>query len=113
LLRAVPLSVKEWLKQRRIYQNPTDHSELQLGFSAFYLNRCNRSGIIANAGVIGGLQQTGSWKIDARFNRVELERRIHKIALYADRISVHNLDALNFLEKFGERYVKRTLSGAG
>jgi DNA adenine methylase len=99
-VRDVPLSIEQWLRQREIYQNPNKYSQFDLGFAAFFLNRCNRSGIIANAGVIGGLNQTGNWKIDARFNRSELAARISKIALYSDRISIHNLDALDFLEKF-------------
>ena len=39
---------------------------LALGFSAFFLNRTNRSGIIEGAGPIGGYTQTGKWKVDAQ-----------------------------------------------
>ncbi|MGL4489875.1 MAG: DNA adenine methylase, partial [Rhizobiaceae bacterium] len=56
----------------------------------------NRSGII-NGGVIGGLAQAGEWRIDARFNKVELISRIEKIASYSSRISVYNLDVCDFL----------------
>jgi DNA adenine methylase len=38
-------------------------------------------------------------KIDARFNRKELARRIERIALYRDRIKLFNLDAIDFLRK--------------
>lgn len=98
LLRECPLNIDEWRRQREVYSRPTEVSPLALGFAAFYLNRCNRSGIIANAGVIGGLAQGGKWKMDARFNRIDLERRIAKIARYADRINVSNRDAIVFLE---------------
>lgn len=97
-LRSAPLSIDEWLRQREIYQSQKRISSLKLGFAAFYLNRCNRSGIIANAGIIGGLQQVGKWKLDARFNKTELEERIKRIALYRDRIDIYNLDALSFLD---------------
>lgn len=96
-IRTVPLTIKEWKRQRAIYARPNEVSEAELGFSAFYLNRCNRSGIIPNAGVIGGLHQTGKWKIDARFNRDELAKRISRIARYKDRIEIHNSDAIQFL----------------
>jgi DNA adenine methylase len=96
-IRTVPLTIKEWKRQRAIYARPSEVSGIELGFSAFYLNRCNRSGIIPNAGVIGGLNQTGKWKIDARFNRDELAKRITRIARYKDRIEMHNLDAIQFL----------------
>ena len=61
-------------------------------FSAFYLNRCNRSGIIMNGGPIGGVKQTGKWKLDARFNKAELRRRCEKVAEYRERIHVSGDD---------------------
>jgi len=48
---------------------------------------------------IGGIDQTGKWKIDARFNRETLVDRVRKIAEYRSRIEVTNLDALAFLQK--------------
>jgi DNA adenine methylase len=99
LVRDTPLTVDEWKSQRKIYGARQGASPLELGFATFYLNRCNRSGIIANAGVIGGLDQTGDWKIDARFNRQDLEHRICRAALYRDRVEIYNLDAIQFLER--------------
>jgi DNA adenine methylase len=99
LIRDTPVSVDEWKRQRRIYLCPSRHSRLRVGFAAFYLNRCNRSGIIGNAGLIGGLNQTGKWKIDARFNREDLARRVERIARYRERIKLFNLDAVVLLQK--------------
>ena len=73
------LTIEEWKRHRQILKNPKDHELIDLGFSAFFLNRCNRSGILT-AGVIGGLSQTGQWHMDARFPRNELIRRIELIA---------------------------------
>ena len=67
-----------------------------MGFATFYLNRTNRSGII-HGGVIGGNRQDGAYKIDARFNRAELARRIEKVASYAPRMSLYNKDAADFI----------------
>lgn len=97
LIHKAKLTVAEWRRQRDIYQHPCQHSALAVGFSTFYLNRCNRSGIIYSGGPIGGIKQRGRWKIDARFNHDDLERRIRKIALYRDRIAVYGHDALKFL----------------
>jgi DNA adenine methylase len=97
LLHDTPTTTREWARQRFIYQHPKRASALRLGFATFYLNRCNRSGIIVSGGPIGGQDQKGPWKIDARYNRVELERRIRKIALFRDRISISNADAIDFL----------------
>lgn len=70
---------------------------LALGFAAFFLNRTNRSGIIKGAGVIGGLDQSGAYKLDCRFNREDLARRVQRIAKYRSRISLYRMDAIDFL----------------
>jgi DNA adenine methylase len=95
-IKAVPLTVAQWKKQKRIFDNPGDYSLFDVGFATFYLNRTNRSGIL-DGGPIGGLEQKGKWKIDARFNRIELISRIAKIACYKTRISISNLEARLFL----------------
>ena len=98
LLNDTPISIDEWKKHRQILKNPDVYSELEIAFSTLYLNRCNRSGILY-AGPIGGQLQSGKWPIDARFNKVELTRRIEKVALFASQISIHNLDAIDFIKK--------------
>ena len=98
-LNETPITLEEWNKQRKIYLKPTRHSQFKVGFATFYLNRCNRSGILTNAGPIGGRNQSGRWKIDARFNKDELARRIVRIALYKERIAVFNMDAIDFLRQ--------------
>jgi len=95
-IASASLSVDDWKVHRDVVRNPTDHDLFELGFSTFYLNRCNRSGILTG-GVIGGLAQRGRWRIDARFPRNELIRRVEVIATKADQISVTNLDAENFM----------------
>ena len=97
LITDTPLTTDEWRRQREIYVRPRAHSSLEVGFATFYLNRCNRSGIIGNGGLIGGQNQAGKWKLDARFNKTELARRVLRIALYRHRISLFNLDAIDFL----------------
>lgn len=97
-LEETPVSVEEWKKQRDIYRNRSRHSRIKVAFATFYLNRCNRSGIIVNGGPIGGHRQKGKWKLDARYNKAELIRRIEKIAAYRDRISIYNMDAVDFIK---------------
>jgi DNA adenine methylase len=95
-LNDTPVNVGEWLQQKRILNNQETETKLDVGFAMFFLNRTNRSGIV-NAGVIGGKNQTGNWKIDARFNKLELSRRIEKIASFRNRISLYNLDACELI----------------
>lgn len=93
----VDLTIDEWRKQKAIYSSPRGASQFELGFSTFYLNRCNRSGIIKSGGPIGGILQVGEWKIDARFNRENLAERIRDIASFGERIAVLGLDAVRLI----------------
>ena len=95
-IAAASLTIQEWKRQREVYRHPEGHATIDVGFATFFLNRCNRSGVLS-AGVIGGLQQQGKWRIDARFPRNELIRRIENIAARADSIKVSNLDAEEFM----------------
>lgn len=95
---STPITVAEWRRQRAIYR-ARPRRILDLGFAAFFLNRCNRSGILTNGSVIGGIDQNGQWKIDARYNPDELICRILSIASLRERISVFNLDAIQFLRR--------------
>jgi DNA adenine methylase len=92
------ISIKTWHRCRAVYDAPSRHSQMELAFSVFFLNRCNRSGILSGGGPIGGYKQNGNWKLDARFNRDELISRIRRIAEYRDRIEVRREDALELLK---------------
>lgn len=96
LIETTPITMDTWYRQKVIQTSPDDCDLLQLGFSTFFLNRCNRSGILAG-GVIGGKDQTGGWKLDARFNKVDLIRRIRQISRHSKRISLYNVDAANMV----------------
>lgn len=99
LVAETPVTVEEWRRQRAVHLAMDARDPLALGFAAFFLNRTNRSGIIRGGGVIGGLSQTGNYKIDCRFQRDDLARRISRVAKYKDRIHLTNLDALDFLKR--------------
>ncbi len=95
LIRDTTPTMDVWHRQKAI-QAASNPSALELGFSTFFLNRTNRSGII-QAGVIGGKHQTGHWKLDARYNAEELARRVEKISSYSSRITLYNLDAASLI----------------
>ena len=95
-LMSVPISLTEWQKQKDIYRNGLSSGAFALGFATFYLNRTNHSGIL-NGGVIGGKAQLGPWKMDARFNRKELVRRITRLQPHRKEIKLTNLDAQKLL----------------
>lgn len=98
---ATPVTVEEWERQKKIYKAVDTSDRLSLGFATFFLNRTNHSGIL-NAGPIGGKQQLGEWKIDVRYNKQNLIKKIKLIGLYSDRITVLNDDGADVIERYAK-----------
>jgi DNA adenine methylase len=101
LILDTDVTIDEWNKQKKILSNEKSDL-LKLGFATFFLNRTNRSGIL-KGGVIGGKKQSGKYKIDARFNKENLIKRIKKIARFKERINVYNKDAEVFIKEINKR----------
>lgn len=95
-IETATVTMDEWHRQKDIQRNRESADIFELGYSTFFMNRTNRSGIIGG-GVIGGLNQSGVWKLDVRFGRQKLAERIRKIGRYKNRIAVTNLDAIDFI----------------
>ena len=94
---SVPVTLSEWRRQQQVCILADSTRSFELGFATFYLNRCNRSGIILGSAPIGGYGQKGEWRMDARFYRESLAERVLAIGRQRDVIHVSNLDALEFL----------------
>ena len=97
LIYDTEVNLTNWDMQKAIYENFHTHDILHVGFSTFFLNRSNRSGILYKAGPIGGRNQTGNYKIDVRFNKRELIERINRIALLRDRVEIKNSESIELL----------------
>ncbi|WP_405389662.1 DNA adenine methylase [Streptomyces sp. NBC_01102] len=97
MVEKAEVSISAWHKHSEVYRNPDGFDDLQLGFSTFFLNRCNRSGIL-RARPIGGLDQAGDWKIDARFNKQSLASRIRYLGEFGERVTLSQQDARNFIK---------------
>ncbi|WP_159990838.1 DNA adenine methylase [Pelistega ratti] len=96
-IRSVDISLDNWYYYKGILIDESNNNTLEKGFATFFMNRCNRSGIL-KGGMIGGRAQTGQWKLDARFNKEELIKRFELIKKYRSQIYVHNKDAKELLE---------------
>lgn len=97
LITHTAVTMDEWHRQREIFLDATYPNMIKKGFSTLFLNRTNRSGIL-RGGVIGGLNQEGSYKIDCRFNKKDLIRKINRIARHADKIEFSCMDAATFIK---------------
>jgi DNA adenine methylase len=110
-VRTVPVDLATWhWASELISQSNLKGYDFDLGFATFFLNRTSRSGIVSGAGPIGGYNQTGKWKIGARFNAVALASRVNWLGSVADKITLTNEDGLTFLQRSQVRVpLQRTL----
>jgi DNA adenine methylase len=107
LIEKTPISVEQWKVQKEIYKKQERNNILALGFSTFFLNRTNISGVL-NAGIIGGLDQLGSCLIDARYNKEILIEKIKNISLHKDDILLFNFDAIELFKYKEIKSLKKT-----
>lgn len=102
LIDETEITIENWHLQKGIQKDKETCDLLKLGFSTLFLNRTNRSGII-KGGVIGGLKQEGNYKIDCRFNKLEIKNRIKLIAKFASSIEIFNDDAIDLIDKIQQQ----------
>lgn len=94
-----PVTMENWQKQHELQKHKEEINLLELGFSTFFLNRTNRSGIL-NGGVIGGKGQQSVYKMDVRYNKSDLIERIERVAKYAALIDLTSLDAVDLIKQY-------------
>lgn len=90
------ISVSAWKRHKNKLAKNENYSILDVGFAFLFLNRTNRSGIISG-GMIGGYDQKGNYKMDCRFNKSALIKKIVRIGESKTKISLYNMDAQEFL----------------
>lgn len=98
LVESEPVTLEAWSHWRDVMLGKVRAPLCERGFATLFLNRTNRSGIL-KGGVIGGKAQSGSYKIDARFKRDVLVRRLELLAKHSDNIHVYGEDALLLLNR--------------
>lgn len=103
----IKITMREWNRQRTVLFDQLA-SEIDLAFATLFMNRTNRSGIL-KGGVIGGKAQDGVYKLDCRFNREELVRKIQRIYVYRDVIRVSKKDAEKCLRDWSKKLPERSL----
>jgi DNA adenine methylase len=108
LLDSTPIDINEWFKWRSVLREERPASLVEKGFATLFMNRTNRSGIL-KAGVIGGKNQDGDYKLDARFKKEVVASRIEAIAKRSEDISVYCEDSLQLLNRCSEFLPKESL----
>lgn len=98
LVETTDITTDEWYGQKEILSNKDEENDVvKLGFATLFLNRTNYSGIL-NAGMIGGKSQAGQYRLECRFNKSEIIKKIRAIAEYRGYIHVTNFDAISLVK---------------
>lgn len=95
-IQKTKVTLKEFDRQKEIQKNKERVDLFNLGFSTFFINRTAFSGILTG-GPLGGRHQKGDYKIDCRFSKKELIKKIELIAEKRKNIRIFNKDAVEFL----------------
>jgi len=96
LIERTPVTMDEWKRQKDIHAKSDTSRCVELAFATLFLNRTNIGGII-KGGVIGGLEQSGKYKLDARYTKSTLINKIMRIYELRERIDVTFMDAKEML----------------
>lgn len=91
LMTEIPITIEERERQKKVYEDD-NADQVRDGFATFFLNRVNFSGVI-EGGPIGGFTQSGTYKLDCRFNKDEIMNKLKRISSLGDRIELYNYDA--------------------
>lgn len=102
-INSVNINMDTWYWAKKIYNTMNTADPFDLAKATFFLNRTNVSGIITG-GPIGGPDQTGKYKINARFNREDLVDRIIKISNFKRKIHLSCLDGVEFLKYINRKH---------
>lgn len=108
MVRGTPVTMESRAHFQAMIANPQGYSTLELGFAAFFLNRTSRSGILTG-GVIGGKEQAGTYKLDARYKADDLAARVRAVGAMRERITVLGMDALDLLLDCSPGFPAKTL----
>ncbi|ELL9332433.1 DNA adenine methylase [Vibrio fluvialis] len=108
LIKNTDVTMDEWFKQKDIQNQGIEAGILPLGFSTFFLNRTNHSGVI-KGGVIGGKDQSGKYKLDCRYQKDSLVSKVKAIAERKADINLTNLDAVDFLQTVAPQIDSKSL----
>ena len=75
------------LKMWKRIKSEVPYDEVGRAFKCLFLNRTNFSGILhENAGPIGGITQSGEYKLSCRFNQEAIAHRISELSKLSNRV---------------------------
>lgn len=90
--------------------DPQNSDPFDLGYAAFIVNRCSRSGIVAStSGPMGGRAGDTGWSLGARFNADALADRIRHVHGMRSRIRITHGDGISHIESLNGSGIEEEL----
>ena len=109
-IKKTKVNLKIFDHYRYIASRPAKFNRKRLAEACLFLNRTSFSGILNNsAGPIGGRAQKSAYKIDCRFGRENLIRKIKEISVFKGRVVVLPNDWEEVLKYATKEYGKEKL----
>ena len=104
MVDSVQVNLDTWFNyQKYLTENPlTVYNEKDLAMAFLFLNRTSYSGIV-KAGPLGGKKQQSKYKINCRFNKENLKKRIAALEGLSSRMEIYNEDGVKFMEEMIKR----------
>lgn len=82
-IQEIPITLERW----KYFRNNNFTNDRERALACLFLNRTSFSGILAHsAGPIGGQKQESEYKIDCRFNKEMLSKRLDKLAALKKKV---------------------------
>ena len=103
MIQSIEVSMETWHSFRKYLSDDAanKYSILDMALAFIFYNRTNYSGII-KAGPLGGKQQKSGYKIDCRFNKERIIRKIAELSKFSYRMHVILGDGTQIMKEIAD-----------
>ena len=103
MIQSIEVSMETWHSFRKYLSDDAAniYSILDMALAFIFYNRTNYSGII-KAGPLGGKQQKSGYKIDCRFNKERIMRKIAELSKFSNRVHVILGDGTRLMKEIAD-----------
>ncbi len=100
MVDSVEINLDTWLDYRKyLIENPLrKFNEKDIAMAFLFLNRTSYSGIV-KAGPLGGKKQQSRYKIDCRFNKENIKKKIEQLQEFSSRLEISNMEGIEFMKE--------------
>lgn len=100
MIDSLEVNLDAWFCYRKyLVDKPlTKFNEKDVAMAFLFLNRTSYSGIV-KAGPLGGKKQQSRYKIDCRFNKENIKKKIEQLQEFSSRLEISNMEGIEFMKE--------------